>query len=92
VLGRVSECTIGPLRCDVVSTMDAIGEGGPNGNGLWKASLPRCTEKTLEPGKKWRHRWNRAGVCLDCGDVSHRAVRIKKAHRRVDLSGLSERD
>jgi hypothetical protein len=40
--------------------------------------LPRCTEKTLEPGKKWLHRWNKAGVCLDCGAVSHRAVRIKR--------------
>jgi hypothetical protein len=40
--------------------------------------LPRCTEKTREPGKKWLHRWNRAGVCFDCGEVSHRAVRIKK--------------
>jgi len=40
--------------------------------------LHQCTEKTLEPGKKRRHRRNKAGVCLDCGDVSHQAVRIKK--------------
>lgn len=47
-------------------------------NGFGGASLPRCTEKTLESGKKRLHRPNRAGVCLDCGAVSHRAVRIKK--------------
>jgi hypothetical protein len=41
-------------------------------------NLQRCTEETLEPGKKRLHRRNKAGVCLDCGDVSHRAVRIKR--------------
>jgi len=39
--------------------------------------LQRCTDKTLEVAKKRLHRWNKAGVCLDCGDVSHRAVRKK---------------
>ena len=41
-------------------------------------NLLRCTEETIEPGKKRRHRRNKAGVCLDCGDVSHRAVQIRK--------------
>lgn len=39
--------------------------------------MRRCIEETLELGKKRHHRRNRAGVCLDCGDVSHRAVRVK---------------
>ncbi len=42
------------------------------------ANLQRCTEETPEPGKKRLHRRNKAGVCLDCGDVSHRATLIKK--------------
>ncbi len=42
------------------------------------ANLQRCTEETPEPGKKRLHRRNKAGVCLDCGDVSHRATWIKK--------------
>jgi hypothetical protein len=41
-------------------------------------NLQRCTEATFEPGKKRRHRRNRAGVCLDCGAVSRLAVRGKK--------------
>ena len=42
------------------------------------ANLQRCTEETPEPGKKRLHRRNKAGVCLDCGDVSHRATQIKR--------------
>jgi len=41
-------------------------------------NLLRRTEETIEPGKKRRHRRNKVGVCLDCGDVSYRAVQIKK--------------
>ena len=40
-------------------------------------NLQGCNEKTLEPGRRRVHRRNRAGVCLDCGDVSHRAVRMR---------------
>ena len=40
--------------------------------------MQRCNEKTLEPGKKRSHRRNRAGVCLDCGAVSHQAIRGKR--------------
>ena len=41
-------------------------------------NLQRCTVETLEPGEKRRHRRNKAGICLDCGAVSHRATRIKR--------------
>jgi hypothetical protein len=84
VLGRVRECfdrtrAIGALaRANVVGMTDGIAEGGGSLSGFWEASLQRCSEKTLEPGKKRLHRWNKAGFCFDCGGVSHRAVRIKR--------------
>ena len=43
-----------------------------------EGNLLRCTEEAIEPGKKRRHRRNKAGVCLDCGAVSHRAGRLPK--------------
>jgi hypothetical protein len=50
-------------------------KGETNAAGM---NLQYCTEETPEPGEKRLHPRNNAGVRLDCGDVSHRAVRITR--------------